>query len=118
MRAVLAGLALAVVIALIGRASSAPVLGLLATILGVGLGGFVAGKWANSAGLYHGAVVAVGWIVLEVFGAIPTPRYSEDLLADTVAVIALDVVTLLAGSIGGALARRDRSSSSDTGRDR
>lgn len=118
MRAVLLGLVVAVLVALLGRSLGAATLGLIATILGVGLGGFVAGKWANSAGLYHGAVVGVGWIALEVLGAVPTARYAEDVLADTVTVIAIDAVTLLAGSLGGALARTDRRSSSDTGRGR
>ncbi len=118
MRAVLLGLAVAVLIAFAGRSVLAPTAGLVATILGIGMGGFVAGKWADSGGLYHGAVVGVGWIALEVFGAVPTLRYADDVLADTVIVIALDLVMLLAGSIGGALARPDRPSSSGRGRAR
>jgi len=78
----------------------------------------VAGKWADSGGLYHGAVVAVGWIALEAFGAVPTLSFASDALADTVILIAIDAVTLFAGSVGGYFARPDPSSSSGTGRGR
>ena len=78
----------------------------------------MAGKWANSGGLYHGAVVGMGWIALEALGVVPTLAYSTDAFQDTVIVIALDVVLLFAGSIGGYLARPEPSSSSDTGRGR
>ena len=106
------------VIALLGRSTLAPIPGLVATIIGVGLGGFVAGKWADSGGLYHGAVVGMGWIALEAFGAVPTASYASDALADTVIVIAIDVAMLAAGSVGGYFARPDPSSSSGTGRGR
>ena len=78
----------------------------------------MAGKWADSAGIYHGAVVGAGWIALEALGAVPTASYSTDVLADTVVIIAIDALTLFAGSIGGWLARPDPSSSSGTGRGR
>jgi uncharacterized membrane protein AbrB (regulator of aidB expression) len=93
-----------------------PTLGLIATILGVALGGYVAGKWANSAGLQHGVMVGVGYIVFEAVGLAPTVSYASDVVADTAIVIALDVVTLLAASFAGWLATRGLSSSSDTGR--
>lgn len=117
-RAVLLGLSVAVVIGLVGRSALAPIPGLAATIIGVGAGGFMAGKWARTSGLYHGAIVATGWVVLEAFGALPTASYATDALQDTVIVIGLDLVTLVAGSIGGYLARPEPSSSSDTGRGR
>ena len=78
----------------------------------------MAGKWADSGGLYHGAVVGMGWIALEALGVVPTISYATDALTDTVIVIGLDVVTLFAGSIGGYFGRPDPSSSSDTGRGR
>jgi hypothetical protein len=115
---VLAGLAVAVIIALAARSFvSAPLAG-AATILGVGLGGFTAGKWAKSAGLYHGAVVGAGWIALEAFGAIPTQAYSPDAITDTAIVTAIDAVTLLVSACGGWLARKDPSSSSGTDKGR
>jgi hypothetical protein len=117
-RAVLLGLSIAVVIGLVGRSALAPIPGLVATIIGVGLGGYVAGKWADSGGLYHGAVVGMGWIALEALAVVPTTAFTTDALQDTVILIALDVVTLFAGAMGGYLARPDPSSSSDTGRGR
>ena len=106
--------------ALVARSLLAPSPGLAATIIGVGLGGYAAGKWAKTAGFYHGALVGVLWVALVAFGAMPTAPYARDVLADTVIVIALDVVTLLAGSLGGWLARPEpaRPSSSGTGRGR
>lgn len=96
----------------------APIPGGAVTILGIGLGGFIAGKWAKIAGPYHGALAAVGWIVGAAIGLIPTPGYGSGVLADTVVIIVFDVIALAVGSIGGALARTDRWSSSDTGRGR
>lgn len=89
----------------------------LATVIGICLGGFVAGKWANSAGAYHGALAAVGWIVVAAIGLIPTPGYGSNVLADTVVIIGFDVVALALASFGGWLAS-DRASSSGTGRGR
>ena len=117
-RAVLAGLAVAVVVALVSRSFLAPIPGVIATIVGIALGGYVAGKWADSAGLYHGAMVGVLWIGLEILGAVPYLSYSAEPLADTLIVIVVDVVTMLAGAIGGWLARPDPLSSSGTGRGR
>jgi len=93
----------------------APIPGIVATILGVALGGFVAGKWANYAGIYHGAVVGMAWIAFEALGPVPGASYSNDVLSDTVIVIAIDALTLVAASLGGWLARPDPSSSSGTG---
>jgi hypothetical protein len=117
-RAVLLGLAVAVVIGYLSTVVLAPTPGSAATIVGIGIGGFLAGKRANAAGLYHGALVGLGWIALETFGLVPTVRYADDLVTDSLIVIAMDVATLAAGSLGGALARRGPSSSSDTGRGR
>jgi hypothetical protein len=117
-RAVLAGLAVAVILALLARSFLAPVPGIAATIIGIALGGFVAGKWADSAGLYHGAVVGAGWIALEALGAVPTASYSSDVLTDTAIVFGIDALILIAGAIGGWRARPEPSSSSGRGRGR
>ena len=119
----LAGVAVAVAIAVPAGLVLAPIPGIIATILGVAAGGFVAGKWANSAGLYHGALVGAGWIALEAFGVVPSQSYASDALADTLLVFVIDLATLIAGSCGGWLARRGPSSpgpssSSDTDRGR
>lgn len=117
-RAVLAGLAVAVIIVVLARLFIAPIPGIVATIIGVAVGGYVAGKWADSGGIYHGAVVAMAWIALEAFGPVPAASYATDVLTDTVILIAVDFATLLAGVIGGWLARPGPSSSSGTGRGR
>lgn len=114
----LAGLAVAVVIAVPANLWLAPILGSVATIIGIAIGGFVAGKWADSAGLYHGALVGAGWIALEAFGVVPNLTYSNDALTDTLLVFVTDLAMLVAGSIGGWRARPGVASSSDTGRGR
>ncbi|GEM_PF-2720607 len=116
--AVLAGLAVAVILALLGRSFLAPILGSVATIVGIGLGGFIAAKWAKTAGLYHGAVVGAGWIALEALGAVPTASYSPDVLTDTVIVFATDALVLFAGAFGGWRGHPEPSSSSGTGKAR
>ena len=117
-RAIIAGVAIAVIVATFAQQFLAPPVGLVATILGVGIGGFVAGKWANSVGLQHGVMVGVGYIVFEAVGLAPSATYTSDVLVDTVVVIALDVVTLVVASFAGWLATRGLSSSSDTDRGR
>lgn len=114
-RAVVAGIALAVIVGLAARYALAPVPGLVATMFGIGLGGFMAGKWADSAGVYHGAIVGAGWIALGAVGLVPTPGYAADVVADTVTIIWLDLATLVVASLGGWIAQRDRSSSSGRG---
>jgi len=106
----------AVIVVIVERLLIAPIPGIVATILGVALGGYVAGKWADSAGIYHGAVVGMAWIALEAFGPVPAASYATDVLTDTVILIAVDLATLVAGVIGGWLARPGPSSSSGRGR--
>jgi hypothetical protein len=86
--------------------------------VGIGIGGYIAAKWAKTAGLYHGAVVGAGWILLEALGAVPTVSYSSDALTDTVFVAASDALVLFAGAVGGWRGRPEPSSSSDTGKGR
>jgi len=106
----------AITVVVLARLFVASIPGIVATILGVALGGYVAGKWADSGGIYHGAVVGVAWVVLEALVPAPGGLYSSDVLTDTAIVIAVDAATLLAGAIGGWLARPDPSSSSGKGR--
>ena len=110
--ALAAGVLLAVVVGVgllaIGAASGAPVLGLVAPIIGCGSGGFLAGKVARSAGLYHGAFTGAGWIALEAFGVVPTAAGAGlATLQETVAIIVIDVLVILAAMAGGFLATRD-----------
>lgn len=78
----------------------------------------MAGKWAKAGGAYQGAVVAAGFILLEAIGLVPSTPYAGDALSDTVTIIVLDGVTLLAGAIAGWVASPGRASSSGTGRER
>lgn len=112
----LAGLAVAVIVAIGARSFLAPISGVTATILGIGLGGLIAAKWANRAGIYQGACVGAGWIALEAFGVVPTASYASDLFADTAIVVLIDAAAIVAGSIGGWLGHREPSSSSDRDR--
>ena len=117
--AVLIGLGVALAVAVGGRALSATIPGLAATVLGVALGGFLAGKMGKVAGLYHGAAVGVGWIALEAFGVAPSSAGSSaEVVSDTVTVIAQDALYLVTASLGGLVARPERASSSGTGRRR
>lgn len=104
--AVLAGILLALAISSFAQATGAPAFGVAATFLGIGSGGFLAGKLATARAPYHGVLVGVGWIVLEIVGLAPagTPTNS-DALADTVVTIASDVLVLLAAFAGGYLSR-------------
>ena len=113
--AIAAGVVVATVIAWIAHAALAPIAGLAATIAGVAVGALLAGKWADSAGLQHGVMVAVGYIVLEAVGLAPSAASATDLLADTATVIAVDVLMLLVASAAGHVARPEPSSSSGTG---
>ena len=106
------------ILAIVARSFLAPIPGSIATIVGIGLGGYIAAKWAKTAGLYHGAVVGAGWIALEALGAVPTASYSPDVLTDTVIVFATDALVLFAGAFGGWRGHPEPSSSSDTGRGR
>ena len=106
------------IVALLARSFLAPIPGSVATIVGIGIGGYIAAKWANSWGLYHGAMVGVGWIVLEGLGAVPTVSYSSDDLTDTVIVFSIDALVLVAGAFGGWRGHPEPSSSSDMGRGR
>ncbi len=91
----------------LGAALGAPVLGLVAPIIGCGCGGFLAGKLAKTAGLYHGAFTGAGWIALEAFGVVPTVAGAGlATLEETVAIILVDVLLVAAATAGGWLAVR------------
>ena len=83
--AVIAGVAIAVIVSVIAREFLAPVPGGAATILGIGIGGYVAGKWADSAGLYHGAIVGAAWVALEALISIVNtePTRTQTMIASS-----------------------------------
>lgn len=97
-----------------------PTFVILAPLFGVGIGAFLAGKRVKTAQLYHGALVAAGYVLLEGTGIVPTPLgVGDNVVADSVAIIATDAVLLAVGALSGSLAARQApSSSSGTGRDR
>ena len=96
-----------------------PALAIAAPIFGVAIGAYLAGKRAKAGPLYHGALVAAGYVVLEGIGFVPTPfAVAENALADSVAIILSDLTLLVVGALSGLLARGASSSSSDTDRGR
>ena len=114
--AILAGVVLAVVTALLSGVALPPIPAAVASYLGLGVSGFLAGKLAIGARAYHGALVGAGYVVCEALGIVPSRSYSPDPVSDTVAVIASDALAIAAAALGGWCARLW--SSSDTGRDR
>ena len=98
----------------------APILGIAAPVIGVASGAYLAGKRAKVGPLYHGALVAGCYVVLEGIGVVPTPiGVGDSPLADSVAIIVSDAVLLATGALAGWAAGREApSSSSDTGRGR
>lgn len=119
-RAVAFGVAVAVVVAFVAgilAAVTVPDAGIFAPLFGVAIGAYLAAIRVNRAPLYHGALVAAGYVLLEGVGIVPTPFAAADnALADSLAVILSDVLLLLMGALAGAIAGRGApSSSSGTG---
>jgi hypothetical protein len=113
---VLAGVALAVAIALLTAAVLPPIPAAVASFFGLLVSGFLAGKLAPGARAYHGALVGAGFVVCEALGIVPAGGYSGDALSDTVALIASDALLIAAAMFGAWCSRLW--SSSDRGRAR
>ena len=122
--AVVVGLVVAALSAALIRLLAVPtasIFGIAAPLLGIALGGYLAGKLAKNAGLYHGALVGVGYVIVEAIGLAPPPfEPSGDGLGDTLSIIAGDAMVLVLGALAGWIAapRAGPSSSSGTGRGR
>jgi hypothetical protein len=122
--AVGAGVFVAVAIASVLRLAASPtasIFGIVAPLCGIGLGAIVAGKVAKYGGLYHGALVGVGYVLVEAIGLAPTPiEPSGDGLAEGLSIIAGDALVLALAALAGWIAapRATSSSSSGTGRGR
>ena len=113
-------IAIASLLAIVG-ASAAPSLGIAAPFCGIAVGAFLAGKMAKYAGAYHGALVAVGYVIVEAIGLAPPPLEArEGGITEGVLIIVGDVLLLLWGAFVGRIAapRAAPSSSSDRGRGR
>ena len=76
----------------------------LAAAVGVGAGGYLAGRMAKAAGLLQGAIVAAVWIVIESLA--PDAGQAPNVLADTATTILRDLIYLGLGAAGGWLATR------------
>ena len=74
---------------------------------------------AKNAGLYHGAVVGVGYVLVEAVGLAPAPfAPSGDGVAEGLWIIAGDVLLLALATLAGWIAAPRATSSSSSGRGR
>jgi len=122
--AVAVGVLVAAVVASLLRlaaSSSAPNFGIAAPLCGIALGALLAGKVAKNGGLYHGALVGVGYVLVEAIGLAPGPLDpSSDGLTEGLSIIAGDALLLAVAVLAGWIAapQATSSSSSGTGRGR
>jgi hypothetical protein len=122
--AVAAGLLVAVTLATLIRLwgpSPASSFGIAAPLSGIALGALLAGKMAKNGGIYHGALVGVGYVVVEAIGLAPSPLEPASAgLTEGLTIIAGDALLLgvaaVAGWIAAPLARPSSSSGKDRGR--
>jgi hypothetical protein len=114
--AVLAGVALAVAVALLAAAVLPPIPAALASFFGLFLSGLLAGKLAGAGPAYHGAVVGAGYVVCEALGIVPVGSRAADPLSDTALVIASDALAIAAAALGGWCVRLWSSSDTDRAR--
>ena len=101
--------------------SGASIFGIAAPLCGIAVGALLAGKLAKYAGLYHGALVGVGYVLVEALGLAPPPLQSAgDGLTEGLSIIAGDALLLALAALAGWIAapRGASSSSSGTGRGR
>jgi hypothetical protein len=115
-RAIVAGVALAVVLTLLGSAVLPPIPAAVASILGLFVSGLLAGKVASVARVYHGAIVGAGYVICEALGVVPAGSYLGEVVADTVAVILSDALRIAVAAVGGWSSRVWSSSDRDRGR--
>ena len=102
-------------------APTASIFGIAAPLCGVAIGALLAGKVAKYGGLFHGALVGVGYVLLEAVGLAPAPLDpSGDGLAEGLSIIAGDALVLALAALAGWIAspQATSSSSSGTGRGR
>ena len=112
--AILAGVALAVAIALVSAGALPPIPAAAASFFGLFFSGLLAGKLATLGRAYHGAVVGAGFVICEALGIVPGVSYVADPLAETVAVIVSDALAIGAAALGGWCARLWSSSDKGT----
>ena len=120
--AVAAGVLLAATVASVLRLASSPtasIFGIAAPLCGIALGAVLAGKLAKYGGLYHGALVGVGYVLVEAIGLAPAPlEPSSDGLAEGLTIIAGDALVLALAALAGWIAAPQATSSSSSGKGR
>ncbi len=119
-----AGVLVAATVASLLRLAPVPaasIFGIAAPLCGIALGAYLAGKVAKYAGLYHGALVGVGYVLVEAIGLAPAPlEPSGDGVEESLWIIAGDAMLLALAAAAGWIAapRATSSSSAGTGRGR
>jgi hypothetical protein len=101
--------------------TTASIFGIAAPLSGIAVGAFIAGKVAKNGGLFHGALVGVGYVLVEAIGIAPAPfEASGDGIAEGLSIIAGDALVLAVAALAGWIAapRATSSSSSGMGRGR
>jgi hypothetical protein len=115
MRATAAGVALSIVVAILGFFFGFPPIG---ELIGAGVGGYLAGRTAGRDGLFHGGAVGIvdviGVAIVTAAGSASVPN----VVIDTAATVLTDALLLGLAALGGWLATRSSSPSSSAGRDR
>src|SRR4051812_37302132 len=120
--AVAVGLLVAVTLATLIRLwapSPASIFGIAAPLSGIALGAFLAGKLAKNGRIYHGALVGVGYVVVEAIGLAPSPfEASAAGLTEGLTIIAGDALLLALAAAAGWIAAPRATPSSFSDRDR
>lgn len=117
--AVAAGVVVAATVANLLRLAASPtasIFGIAAPLCGIALGAIVAGKLAKNGGLYHGALVGVGYVLVEAIGLAPSPLdATSDGLVEGLSIIAGDALLLAVAALAGWIAAPQAASSSSSG---
>jgi hypothetical protein len=117
--AVAVGVVAAAVVASVLRVAIGPnasIFGIAAPLCGIAVGAFMTGKVAKYAGIYHGALVGVGYVLVEAIGIAPAPlEPAEGGLAEGLSIIAGDALLLALAAFAGWIAAPRAASSSSSG---
>jgi hypothetical protein len=116
------GVLVAATIATVLRLAASPsasIFGIAAPLCGIALGAVIAGKVAKNGGLFHGALVGVGYVLIEAIGFAPAPlEPSGPGLGEGLSIIAGDALLLLLAAFAGWIGAPKAASSSSSGRGR
>src|SRR5437773_12403260 len=99
--AILAGVALAVVLALLSALALPPISAAAASFFGLFVSGLLAGKLAKEGRAYHGALEGPGYVLCEALGIVPALSPTADPLTDTVAFTASDALLPASAALRG-----------------